>query len=184
MLVPPSAPLPAAGTPRSLVPWVVLPLGVTVGVGAAVWAGSSLHPHPAVHQGALFLHLACLVLGFGSVLTVDWVAAGWVLRRRRFDDVVTAAGHAHAPIWAGYAGLVASGALLEPDVHSPWTLVKLALVLVIGCNGAVATRLQQRLAATSPVGPTGRLMLLGGVVAGVSQACWWSATTIGFVNAS
>jgi hypothetical protein len=168
---------------RSLVPGAALPLAVTVGVGAAVWVGASVHPHPTVHQGALFVHLACLVLGFGSVLTVDWVAAGWALRRRSFDDVMTAAGHAHAPIWAGYAGLVASGALLEPDLHSPLTLVKLAMVLVIGCNGAVATSLQHRLTATSPAGPTGRLMLLSGVVAGVSQMCWWSATMIGFVNA-
>lgn len=159
-------------------------LGVTAGVGVAVWLGASLHPHPLVHHGALFLHLACLVLGFGAVLSVDWVAAGWALGRRGFHDVMTVAGHAHAPIWAGYAGLVASGSLLEPDLHSPLTLVKLGLVLVIGLNGAVATALQDRLAATAPGGPTGRLMVLGGLVAAVSQTCWWAATLIGFANAS
>lgn len=183
MLAPPSAPLSTGGALRSLVVRSALPLGVTAGVGVAVWVGASVHPHPAVHQGALFLHLACLVLGFGSVLTVDWVATAWALRWRSFDDVLSAAGHAHAPIWAGYAGLVVSGALLEPDLHSPSTLVKLVLVLVIGCNGAVATSLQDRLAATSPAGPTGRLMLLSGLVAVVSQTCWWSATAIGFVTA-
>lgn len=174
--------VPAATTPRSLRgrTGLLLPVAVAGGIGLAVGVSAVVDPHHALRQGALFVHLGCLVLGFGGVLGVDWMAAGWVLGRRPFGDVLTAARHAHLPIWVGYTGLVVSGSLLEPDLHHPATLVKLGLVLVIGWNGALAGAVQSRLGARPP---RGRLLVLSTASAGLSQTCWWGATTIGFLNA-
>lgn len=144
-----------------------------------VWGSQQAHPHPAVHDTALFVHLAALVLGFGGVLSVDWVAALYLLGRRSFLDMVRAADNAAVPIWAGYAGLVLSGLLLEPALDSPVTLVKLGLVLVIGLNGVVALAVHRALTRE----PDLRWMAIGGSVAVVSQLGWWGATVIGFLNA-
>ena len=115
-------------------------------------------PAPGLQRGALFVHLASLVFGFGAVLAVDWVALLWVLRRRPLGDVLRTSRNTHLPAWLGYAGLLASGALLEPDLSSWATRVKLALVVLIGWNGLVATVMPEpldRVAGTSAAsGPT------------------------------
>jgi len=163
---------------------VVLPGLVCAAVAAAWWLAGVVHPDPHVHGTALFVHLACLTLGFGSVLAVDWVAMLWLLGRRTFGDVLAAADNAHVPIWAGYAGLVASGVLLEPDLTRGLTLTKVALVLAIGANGAYATGLHRRLRSVPESGPDAALRLRCFAAATVSQCGWWGATAIGFLNAS
>ena len=135
-----------------------------------------------LHDAALFVHLSSLILGFGAVLAVDWTALRWVLGHRPFHAVLTTAGHVHGAIWLGYAGLVASGLLLSPNLSSAWTVVKLVLVLLIGWNGLAAMALQRHL-EKSDGGPGGRGMLVASCSAGLSQACWWGATVIGFINA-
>lgn len=160
-----------------------LPTLVTVLVSGAVCAASAVHPHPAVHDAALFVHLACLVVGFGAVMAVDWVALLWSRRLRTFDDVLAAARNAHTPIWIGYAGLVASGVFLEPDVDSPATRIKLALVLVIGWNGALAVAIHRHLENDGGRSPRGLVMVVSSVAAVLSQVSWWGATAVGFVNA-
>ena len=79
-----------------------------------------------------------------------------------------------------YAGLVLSSLLLEPNPYSPLTLLKLALVLVIGLNGVVALGVQRALAREADL----RWMAVGGSAAVISQLGWWLATVlIGFLNA-
>lgn len=163
--------------------WVHLALVASAIIAAApvvVWVCSRTHPLPLVHELALFVHLASLLVGFGAVLSVDWVAALFVLGRRSFHEMLRAADNAAVPVWAGYAGLVLSGLLLEPDLSSPVTIVKLVLVLVIGLNGAVALGLHRALGRG---GADLRWMALGGMCATVSQAGWWGATVVGFINA-
>lgn len=143
------------------------------------WSCRTVHPAPVVHDVALFVHLGALILGFGGVLSVDWVAGLYVLGRRTFLEMVRAADNAAVPIWAGYAGLVLSGLLLEPDLGSFFTQVKLVLVLVIGFNGVVALGVHRALAREADL----RFMAVGGAAAVLSQLGWWSATVIGFVNA-
>lgn len=151
-------------------------------LAAVMWAATHVHPDPVLHDAALFAHLACLVLGFGSVLAVDWVACLWLAQRRMLVDVVRTAGNAHLPIWVGYAGLVASGMLLEPDLTSPTTGLKLALVLLIGWNGLLAEVLHGRLSHLREE-PGQRLLTAAAAVGGLSQLGWWGAMLIGFLNA-
>lgn len=167
---------------RRLPDWALLvavAVVVLVAEPLVIWGSQVAHPLPVVHDAALFVHLAALVLGFGGVLSVDWVAAMYLLGRRSFLDMVRAADNAAVPIWAGYAGLVLSGLLLEPALSSPVTLVKLGLVLVIGLNGAIALAVHRALSRE----PDLRWMAIGGSVAVVSQLGWWGATVIGFLNA-
>lgn len=155
---------------------------MTVAIGCCLWVSAHIDADRTVHAAALFAHLASLVLGFGAVLSVDWVALLWLLRLRDLADLLRAARNAHLPIWLGYAGLVTSGILLEPDLSSTATRVKLALVLLIGWNGVVATVLQAPLSISPGGSPTRRLLLISGTTAAVSQLGWWGAMAIGFAN--
>lgn len=56
----------------------------TLIVLAGVVLGSALvQPPPVVHSVAQFVHLACVVLGLGSVLAVDWFGLRWQLGKGR-----------------------------------------------------------------------------------------------------
>lgn len=154
---------------------------VTLALGSALWVSTHLDSDPVLHDVALFGHLACLVLGFGAVLAVDWVALLWVLQQRTMGDILRAADNAHLPIWIGYAGLVTTGILLEPNLTSWATRAKLVLVLVIGWNGIVAMSLQSPLASNRLIPPRALLMASGSSAA-VSQVGWWGAMVIGFLN--
>jgi len=131
---------------------------------------------------ALLGHLASLVLGFGAVLAVDWVALLWLFRQRTRVDIVRAADNARYPIWLGYAGLVATGVLLEPDLTSVATRVKLVLVLMVGLNGVLAMVLHGRLAGVVGGAPGRRLLMTAVGSATVSQAGWWGAMFVGLLN--
>lgn len=139
-----------------------------------------LHVDPTerVHDAALLVHLAALVIGFGAVLTVDWVGLLWALGKRTFGDVLRTAGDVTVPIWTGYAGLVASGLCLEPDLAGVLTRVKLGLVVLIGVNGLFATALHGRLVHA----PNRVLVAVAGISAGISQLGWWGALVIGHLN--
>lgn len=170
-------PLPrAAGS----VPWRhgLAALGLAaLGVAAAL-ATTRIHADGPIRDCALFVHLASLVVGFGAVLSVDWMALLWIAGRRELSQVLEAANNVVVPIWAGYAGLVASGIVLSPDLTNPLTVVKLGLVLVIGWNGVLVSWLAPLLRANDL-----RALTLSGMSALVSQLGWWGATVIGYVNA-
>jgi hypothetical protein len=158
--------------------------GVLTGTwGVAVFVAAHVKADPALHRGALFLHLACLVLGLGAVLRVDWEGLLWLLGRRSLGDTLRMASGSHTLIWAGLAGLVLSGVLLHPDLSSGLTRFKLAAVLVIALNGVQAHCLQDRLDAARGR-PGAPLLLRSAASAGLSQLGWWSATVVGFVNST
>ena len=174
-----------AGPPPAILPRWAPTSAATVVLGgalaAALWAATHVHVDPVLHEVALFVHLASLVLGFGSVLAVDWVALLWLVQRRSLGDVLRTAGNAHFPIWAGYAGLVVSGVLLDPDITSQATRLKLVLVLVIGWNGLFAGALHRRMSRLR--GEPGRELLMCSAASGfASQLGWWGAMLIGFAN--
>jgi hypothetical protein len=160
-------------------------LGVAVlmsgGLAAAIWVADHLHPDEVLCEAALFAHLASMVLGFGAVLAIDWVGLQWVLGLRPITDVVSTAGQVHAPIWIGLVGLVLSGILLGPDASNKLTQVKLGLVLLVTWNGLVATLLHRRFSRAGEPPPR-LLLLLAALSAAISQAGWWGAMVIGFVN--
>ncbi|MEW2417636.1 hypothetical protein AB0953_28495 [Streptomyces sp. NPDC046866] len=147
----------------------------------ALWCSSHVQTDQSLHTAALFVHLASLVLGFGAVLSADYYGLLWATRRCSFEEVLAATSRLHVPIWAGLGGLVASGMLLHPDLGSPVTLVKLGLVLALTLNGLQAGLLGRRLEASGGQVGRGRLAW-GGATALISQACWWGAVVIGFLN--
>jgi hypothetical protein len=169
---------PGAPRARGVALAAAAPTGVTVAVAVAL----HLDVPDAVHELALFGHLAALVVGFGAVLAVDWVGLQWLRRRARIVDVLATASTLTVPIWLGLTGLIATGALLSPEPASPRTLTKLLLVAVAGVNGAYAHRLHPRLARAGEAPPLA-LLLRGVASTTVSQLCWWGATIIGFLNA-
>ncbi|GGP61871.1 hypothetical protein [Streptomyces abikoensis] len=190
-----TAPVGSAPVPTPLVARSVLISAAAAGVcavwAATVWAAVHLRADPLLHDVALFVHLACLIVGFGAVLTVDWLGLLWLLGKRPLTEVLRAADAVHPPIWLGLAGLVGSGMLLHPDPGALLTRVKLGLVLVVALNGLHAWTLQPRLAALPAGGPEpatvsrrARRALVARCASTVlvSQLGWWGATVIGFLN--
>jgi len=93
--------------------------GVFVAWSSAVSLAAHVHPTRAVRDGALFAHLAALVIG--AMIVVDWLGILWVLGRRSLVEVTRTAAAVHALIWAGLATLVISGTLLEPNASAAVT---------------------------------------------------------------
>lgn len=152
-------------------------------LGTAVWLSTLVRPTPALHDIALFAHLGFLILGFGAVLVADYFFALWVLGRTSFVDAVTSTSWLHPLIWSGLAGLVVSGALLNPNLSSGITVLKVCFVAALTLNGVQAMALSRRMSALEGTPPP-RLLLWGGATSAVSQICWWSTIVIGFLNAN
>lgn len=163
----------------SWVPYAAAGLALAALGGAAVWTAGHIRPDGTLHDIALFLHLASLVLGLGAVLSVDWVALRWLAGVVALSDVLAQAANVHVLIWAGFGGLVVSGMMLEPDVTSALTWTKLSLVLLIGWNGLFAMWLHARLSEDARRHRLG----LSAATATVSQVGWWGAMVIGFLSA-
>lgn len=160
--------------------YAVVALGVTLIWLGTIWVSIHLHTDPVLHRVALFVHLACLVIGFGGVLTLDWYGILWLLGRRSLRQVVDAAAATHLLIWIGLGGLMLTGILLAPELHR-LTCIKLAAVLVIALNGINAHQFHGTLGAAT--GTLDRGLLTRVAATGVlSQAGWWTACVIGFIN--
>ncbi|MFF5211917.1 hypothetical protein [Streptosporangium sp. NPDC000396] len=164
--------------------WTVTAAALTAGLtlSACAWISQHLQADPALHTTALFVHLASLVLGFGAVLVVDYHGLLWMSGRCALRDVLESTARLHFPIWTGLAGLVVSGVMLHPDLTSPLTRTKLALVLVLTLNGLQAGLLNRRMARHVSTALAPRLLAWGATTALVSQLCWWGAVGIGFYN--
>lgn len=147
----------------------------------AIAAARTVHPSTTWRTLALFAHLVALVAGLGAVIVIDWLGILWALGRRSFVEVTQTAFTVNPLIWAGFTVLVASGTLLEPNMASALTRLKLGMVLVIAINGLHAHTLQPGLrAARDDVAPG--LLARAAATAVVSQLGWWTAVAIGFVS--
>jgi hypothetical protein len=155
---------------------------------ASIWVSTLLEPPPWLHGVALFVHLASLIIGLGAVLTVEWYGLLWATEWRSVRDLAQVDVTLRLPIWVGLVGLLASGALLQPDLDSPPTLVKLGAVLVVSLNGVALTRWTGYLARfprkmrfrTLP--RKARIRFISSAV--VSQIAWWTAVIIGMQNSA
>lgn len=170
---------PETGRPGTPLRQTVIAAAAVAALGAAVWVSTVVETDP-IHDLALFGHLVALIVGFGAVLVAEYHFALWVFRRITFAEAVVNTSRLHPLIWAGLLGLVATGALLRPDLTSTATVVKLALVAVLTVNGVQATALGRSLSATSS--PTRRLLIRGGATSAISQICWWGAIVVGFLG--
>lgn len=154
-------------------------------VATAGWAGSLtmsvlIDVAPGWQQIALFGHLASLVVGLGAVLAVDFHALQWLLRRRSLRSVLTVAGDLTPLVWVGFVGLLATGTFLTPDLSSPLTITKLALVLLVGLNGVYAGHVHVRMKAAGK--HHARLLAPAILSATTSQVAWWGAALLGFAS--
>jgi hypothetical protein len=167
-------------------------VGILCVIAAAAWvlavaAGLSVTVEGPARVLSLAVHILAMVLAFGAILLVDWHGFLWLIGRRELAETIRLDGAAGPLIWSGTAILLLTGALLSPDVSNPWTLVKLAAVLVLMLNGIMLIPLMRRLVVMPPTTtfaalPLGqRIHML--LCLGISQTCWWAAIVIGFVNA-
>ena len=179
---PPARPAPELGI--SVPKWMLLGTGlVLTDVWAmAVWFSSHWEFPPSVRTAALFVHLIALVVGFGSVLVVDWVGLMWLAGRRAFADVIRIADDLQPPIWVGLTGLLFSGVFLNAQLFVRMTWFKLLLVLLIMLNGLYAWVLHRRLTALGERAVPRPLLMRTTLVVAVLQFAWWGATIIGFLS--
>jgi hypothetical protein len=169
-------------TPRD--PWWGFAARATtacVALALAIWLSAYVDAAPALHNVALFVHLASLVLGFGAVLIADYFLLLWMLGRTAFIETMNTAMRLHLPVWTGLTGLVVSGMLLHPNLSSGLTQLKLAFVFALTLNGMHLPILGRRMADSAGT-PSPLLLAWGASATTISQVCWWSAVLIGFWN--
>jgi hypothetical protein len=171
----------AARHRRAVGYWTVL-----LSLALSLWIGSQVVPHDWVHRPALFVHLASVIVGLGSAVLLEMSGLLWMLRRTQLEDLRRVERTVSGLAWLGIAGLLFSGAFLQPDLTNPLTDLKMAAVLLAAMNGVAMTRLTDELRRL-PAGVRfsmlpGRLRAWCVWSAVVSQAGWWTAVLIGMLN--
>lgn len=168
-----------------------LVIGLSAAAAAAwllsVTMSTAVHVSGYAYNLAVVIHVLSLVVAFGAIILVDWHGFLWLIGRRRLAEIIRLDGAATPLIWGGLAGMLGTGVFLNPHLNNTMTDVKLAAVLVLSLNGIMLIPLMRRLAHLAPgaafqdltVGQRVHLLLC--LV--ISQACWWTAIIIGFINA-
>ncbi|MGY4543782.1 hypothetical protein ACVWY0_003725 [Arthrobacter sp. UYNi723] len=183
---PAALPIPASGGQRTR----LILLGVLC---MACWLASVLIGHhvdfgPELHRIGLSAHILALVMSFGTILVIDWMGLLWLLGRVQMHESGKLEAAAKPLIWGGLALLLASGALIHPDLTNPVTAIKLGCVLVLMLNGLSIAPAMHRLLvlpAATRFGHLARALRLRLMTAlSVSQACWWTAALIGLINST
>jgi hypothetical protein len=160
---------------------------------AAGWLASVLVGHyvdcgPELHRIGLAVHILALVLSFGTILVVDWLGLLWLLGKVEMHASGKLEAAAKPLIWGGLALLLISGALIDPDLTSLVTVVKLTSVLILMLNGLSIAPAMHRLLALPPrtrfTDLTRGLRLRLMIALSVSQTCWWTAVLIGLLNST
>ena len=162
-------------------PEIRLLIVVSLLISAAVFVSSRVQTPPLVHSIALFGHLASLVVGFGSVVGVDYFGLLWFLRRIPLDTMLLQADRMSPLIWLGLGGLVVTGAFMEPQLGAPLTLIKMGCVVGVGIVGVLALSTKRTMMRQMPR-VTASVLIRGLFLAATSQALWWSTVLIGFLN--
>jgi hypothetical protein len=176
-----AAPAPAhRGEPARARRTAAIALVAALGWACSLTLSVRIETPPTWQQVALFGHLASVVAGLGAVLAVDFHALQWLLGRRSLRSVLTVAAGLTPLIWVGFVGLLATGALLAPDLSNPLTDIKLGLVLLVGLNGAYAGHMHTRMTSVSE--HNARVNFPATISAAISQIGWWGAVLIGFLS--
>lgn len=171
----------AARHRRAVAYWAVL-----FAMYLSLWLGSSLAPPAWLHYPALFAHLGSVIVGLGAAVLLELHGLLWTGGRSTLGDLRRIERTVTGLAWLGIAGLLASGAFLQPNLADPLTALKMAAVLVVAMNGVSMTKLTGELArlperARYSALPR-RLKLWCVWSAVVSQAGWWTAVVIGMLN--
>lgn len=133
----------------------------------------------------LFIHLASLILGFGSVLVIDTFGLLFLLKKIKLSFVNQVANVTQPLIWIGWTGLVLTGIpliLLKGNVSGLATL-KIFAVLMVGLNGLFLHFIKRSMVGITDDMEMPSLAKFRITLATfVSQAGWWTAIVIGFLN--
>jgi hypothetical protein len=154
---------------------------VSLVIAGMVLLSTLFNAPPWLRIVALFVHLISLVVGFGSVLAVDWYGLLSLSGRVTIGDVLLTAERMTPLIWLGLAGLTASGVVLKPDLGSWLVVVKLCCVLGVGMVGVLALSTSRLMERQMPA-PARSVVRRGMILAGASQTFWWTAVIIGFIT--
>ncbi|GAA3692134.1 hypothetical protein GCM10023081_32000 [Arthrobacter ginkgonis] len=173
---------PGRGTTVSLGALCLLAWAASIAVGMWVDCG------PVLHRVGLAGHILALAVAFGAILVVDWVGFLWLLGKREIRDTGRLEAAAQPLIWGGLAALLATGAMIKPDLSNPLTQVKMACVLVLMLNGVALAPAMRRLhglpADTRFTAMAARLRARLLVALTISQACWWTCILVGLLNST
>lgn len=157
---------------------LVLAASTIIGV---IIISTRIDPPPWLSTVALFGHLVSLLVGFGSVLAVDWYGLLFLFHLVSMRTVLLQAHRLTPLIWLGLLGLTVSGGLLEPDLESSLVLLKLGAVLGVAAVGVLALGTKRMMLRLDPALPRS-LMLRGMVLTAASQSFWWTAVVVGFLT--
>lgn len=133
----------------------------------------------------LFVHLVFLVLGFGSVLVIDTFGFLWLIKKIKLSFVNQVANITQPLIWIGWIGLVLTGIpliLIKGGVSGLSTL-KIFAVLMVGLNGIFLHSIKKSMDGIPDDSIMPNLVKFRITLATlISQAGWWTAIVIGFLN--
>lgn len=166
-------------------PRLVAYLAVAELLALSVALSAVIHPSRGVYTAGVVVHLLSLIAGFGAVMLVDWHGLLWLIGRRQLAEVGRLAEAANPLIWTAMIGLLASAAVLKPNLASEMTWVKIVAVLLICLNGVWLSALGRVLSARPSYTPQSmptslRRRLVTATVA--SHLGWWTAIAIGLVT--
>jgi len=131
------------------------------------------------------MHLASLIVGFGSVLVIDTFGLLWMLKKVQISFVMKVAETTQRLIWLGWGGMVFSGLFLitMKGYVDNLTKIKLFFVLLIGINGIFLHILKKAFEKLPENDPVPNLLKFRMTITTIiSQTGWWGALFIGFVH--
>jgi len=182
----PLAPIPDRARQRVRLTRSTANVAVVGILALSVLLSALITPSPAMYRAGVVVHVLSLVVGFGAVVLVDWHGLLWITGRRTLHESRRLAETAGPLIWAAIVGLLASATMLEPDLSSLLTWIKIGAVLLIVLNGVAINSLSGALANQPPglllrdLSTQLRRRLLASGAS--SQAGWWVAITIGLIT--
>ena len=155
---------------------------------ASVTVGTWVDFGPVLHRIGLSGHILAMAVSFGAILVVDWVGFLWLLGKREIRDTGRLEAAAQPLIWGGLAVLLATGAMIKPDLSNPLTQIKMVCVLALMLNGVALAPVMRRLhdlpADTRFTAVAARLRARLLVALCISQACWWTCILVGLLNST
>ncbi|MBI4160791.1 MAG: hypothetical protein HY506_02690, partial [Candidatus Yanofskybacteria bacterium] len=132
----------------------------------------------------LFVHLVSLIIGFGSVLVVDFWGILWLRKKINTGFLAKIIENTTNLIWLGWTGSIASGIglIVMKGYVDNLTKLKLFFVAMIGINGIFLHSVQKILAKNgeAPLPPKLKFRIALGSM--ISQISWWGAIFIGFIH--
>lgn len=136
----------------------------------------------------LFVHLISLIVGFGSVLVIDFFGLLALMKRINLAFTMKVANQTQKLIWLGWSGLVLSGIgliTLKGYVDN-LTVIKLFFVFMVGLNGVFLHTIKKAIERMGDISSMDEMpakyRFRIALASAISQLGWWGALFIGFIH--